>query len=165
LAFGSVSAVAAGTFLFLDANILVYALTDKSAQCRALLQRCLSEDVYGVCSFNALSEVTHTLMLMEAKEKGLTPTAKYLNEHPDQVRNLTDYWVQVSRILSMKSLLLIAEDSTITTAQSIRARTGLLTNDSLILATMREYGISQLATQDSGFESAAGVLLYRVDDL
>ena len=42
-----------------------------------------------------------------------------------------------------------------------RQTAGLLTNDSMIVSCMREYGVSFLATSDADFERVAGVTIFR----
>jgi len=56
----------AGAHLFLDANIFIYAFLGHSIQCRNLLGRCASEQVFGITSFEVVNEVTHRLMVAEA---------------------------------------------------------------------------------------------------
>jgi predicted nucleic acid-binding protein len=60
-----------GSFLFLDSNIFIYALTGQSTQCRHLLERCSREDVTGLAPFETVNEVTHRFMIAEALSKGL----------------------------------------------------------------------------------------------
>jgi len=46
-----------------------------------------------------------------------------------------------------------------------RVAAGLLTNDSMVVSCMREYGLSLLATNDADFERVAGVTVFRPSDL
>lgn len=50
------------------------------------------------------------------------------------------------------------------TAQAIRGA-GLLTNDSLLVAAMREHGLSYLASNDSDFERVSGITFFKPIDL
>jgi predicted nucleic acid-binding protein len=50
-------------------------------------------------------------------------------------------------------------------AQAERIATGLLTNDSIIVGAMREYGISNVATSDKAFDSVAGVTVFAPTDV
>jgi predicted nucleic acid-binding protein len=59
----------AGTHLFLDANIFIYAFLGHSKQCRELLARCATEQVIGITTFDVINEVTHRMMLAEALAK------------------------------------------------------------------------------------------------
>jgi predicted nucleic acid-binding protein len=42
---------------------------------------------------------------------------------------------------------------------------GLLTNDSIIVAAMREYGITNIATHDALFDTVAGITVFSPTDL
>jgi len=50
-------------------------------------------------------------------------------------------------------------------AQAERVNAGLLTIDSLIVAAMREYGISRIATSDRQFEAVTGIAVFSPTDL
>jgi predicted nucleic acid-binding protein len=60
-----------GTDVFIDANVLIYGLVGKSAECKNLLERCSREEVFGLCLYETANEATHRFMLAEAKAKGL----------------------------------------------------------------------------------------------
>ena len=50
-------------------------------------------------------------------------------------------------------------------AQTMRSRHGLLTNDSLIVAAMDEYGIDSLASRDDDFDHVSGLTVYKPTDI
>jgi|RhiMetdeSRZDD1v2_1073273.scaffolds.fasta_scaffold145911_3 predicted nucleic acid-binding protein len=56
----------AGTYVFIDANIFIYAFLAHSNQCRDLLGRCATEGVLGITSLDVANEVIHRMMLAEA---------------------------------------------------------------------------------------------------
>jgi predicted nucleic acid-binding protein len=56
-------------------------------------------------------------------------------------------------------------ESILRSAQAERQTAGLLTNDSLIISCMREYGLSFLATNDSDFERVVDITLFKPGDL
>ncbi len=106
-------------------------------------------------------------MLAEAFDRGLvkSPTASALRKKADEVPRLTAYWVHTQRILSMPLLFVPVSEALIHEAQAVRSSFGLLTNDSLIVACMRHYGISQIASSDGDFAAISGITLFRPDDL
>jgi|SRR5882724_12878952 len=165
----SFSAIPNGSNLLIDTNIFVYGLTHKSAQCKALLERCSTEEITGITVFEVVHEATHDFMRGEARDKGLfTATekgAKYLANHPDQVKILTAYWVNTQRLLALNVLILPTEKNIVEVAQTERLNAGLLTNDSVIVAAMREYGISSIATNDHHFDAVAGITVFSPSDL
>jgi predicted nucleic acid-binding protein len=163
------NAIPTGSNLLLDANVFVYGLTARSAQCRTLLERCSNEEVFGITLFEIVHETTHIFMLGEAKAKGLFNAtekgAKYLSRHPESVKNLSDYWTNTQRLLGLNILVLPMERDIVVAAQVERVNAGLLTNDSIIVAAMKEYGISRIATNDSQFDAVAGISVYSPTDV
>jgi predicted nucleic acid-binding protein len=161
--------VPTGSNLLIDANIFVYGLTNASAQCQTLLARCSSEEVYGITLFEVIHEAAHRFMIGEARAKGLfTATekgAKYLANHPEEVKLLTAYWVNTQRLLALNLVYLPMEEKIVKEAQPERVNAGLLTNDSIIVAAMKEYGISQIATNDGGFDAVAGISVFSPMDI
>lgn len=144
-----------GSDVFIDANIFVYGLSRQSNECHDFLHRCAREEIIGVTSFEVLSEATHQLMMAEAVathqiQKG---DWKSLSRNPLIVRQLRHYWNQVETILNLNFLVLNMEKSIFQHGQSIRELYGLLTTDSLVIATMEEYGLEFLVSNDSGFKS------------
>jgi|SRR5271165_201415 len=165
----SFSAIPNGSNLLIDANIFVYGLTATSAQCKTLLERCSREEVAGITLFEIIHEATHKFMTGEALRKGLfagaEKGAKYLAKHPEQVKLLTQYWVNTQRLLALNIVILPMEQDIVVGAQTERVNAGLLTNDSIIVAAMREYGISRIATNDKQFDAVAGITVFSPTDL
>src|SRR4051812_14483879 len=84
----------AGTTLFIDSNIVLFALSnhpDHGAACDALLDRVEQQDVTGVVSAHILGEVIHRLMTIEAMARFNWPAqgiANRLRRHPAEVQQL-----------------------------------------------------------------------------
>ncbi len=163
----SLDAVPSGSDLLIDVNVFVYGLTAKSAQCRALLERCSREDVAGITLYEVLHDATHLFMKGEAVEKGLCgeKALNYLKAHPEEVKRLTDYWANTQRLLALNLLFLPTEQDIVVGAQAERVSAGLLTGDSIIVAAMREYGISSIATHDQHFDAVAGLSVFSPTDV
>lgn len=119
--------------------------------------------------FEVVHEATHKFMVGEAHQKGLftgpEKGAKYLAKHPEEVKILSAYWANTIRPLKLNVLLLPIKKEIVDEAQIERVNAGLLTNDSLIVAAMREYGISLLATNDHQFEVVSGISVFSPTDL
>ena len=90
---------------------------------------------------------------------------RYLSEHPEVVRRLTSYWANTQRLLDLNLLFVPLEINIVTGAQPERVNAGLLTNDSMIVAAMREYGISRIATNDRQFDAIAGITVFSPTDI
>lgn len=167
MAIEPLSALPSGRDVFIDANVFVYGLSRQSSQCVDLLRRCAGEDVIGITSFEVLGEATHWLMIIEAVATKQIPKHDWrlLKKSPPIVRQLRDYWSQVKTILNLNFLVLDLEESIFQHGQSIREMHGLLTNDSLIIATMEEYGLEFLVSNDNDFVSIPTVTVFKPTDL
>lgn len=159
--------VPAGSDIFIDANIFIYALNRRSAQCSLLLERCSREEVTGISLFEIVNEATHIFMLAEAKAKGVTtnPSASELRKKHLNIPGLVDYWYDTQRILALNLLFFSTDEQIVRSAQSERQSACVLTNDSMILSWMREYGIQYIATADHDFERASGITVFGPDDI
>ena len=156
-----------GTNLFLDANVLIYGLSGKSAECRQLLERCSREEVTGISMYEVVNNATHRFMLMEVHSKGLinNPKPKDLKGNCAVIRQLTDYWQKTMRLLSLNLLLIGLDEPMVRAAELERQQGCLLTNDSMIISCMRNWGIGMLATNDGDFEPVAGITVYKPNDV
>jgi predicted nucleic acid-binding protein len=157
----------AGTHIFLDANIFIYAFLGHSSQCRNLLGHCASEQVFGITFLEVINEVTHRLMVAEALGTGVIKRDRVrdLRGKRGEIAKLTEYWVQTSAIFGLNILVLPSDEARLYRAQSVRSRYGLLTNDSLILAAMEENGVDSLATRDSDFDYISDIKIYKPTDI
>jgi predicted nucleic acid-binding protein len=157
----------AHSFVFVDSNVLIYGLSGVSRECEDLLDRCQREELTGVTLYETINEVTHRLMVAEAKSKGVITSggARALRRSFRLIPTLQDYWNDTVRLLSLNLLFLPVSDSILRAAQTERQAAGLLTNDSLIISCMREYGVSFLATNDSDFERVEGITIFKPTDL
>ena len=157
----------AGTHLFLDANIFIYAFLGHSSQCRNLLGHCASEQVFGITILEVINEVTHRLMVAEALGTGVIKRDRVrdLRGKRREIAKLTEYWAQTSAIFGLNILVLPSDEARLYRAQSVRSRYGLLTNDSLILAAMEESGVDSLAIRDSDFDHISDIKIYKPTDI
>jgi predicted nucleic acid-binding protein len=157
-----------GTRVFVDSSILLYHSFRKSDQCRRFLGRCERHDCFAITSVVVLLEVTHRLMAAEAVAAGLVPrrqAVRSLQERPDVVRQLRVYGVQATEIATFGIEILPADLGVCLRASEFRERFGLLTNDSVIAATMRDVGVTAIATADRDFERVEGIQVFRPSDL
>ncbi len=160
--------VPAGSRVFLDAGVFIYHFCVESGQCGRLLARCERGEVRGVTSVIALLEATHRLMMAEAVRMGLVTrgsVARKLRERPDVVRSLTGYRRQIENVPRWGIQVLPADLGRCVRAADVRAAHGLFTNDSIIVATMRDAGVTAIATADRDFERVDGIEVYRPTDL
>ena len=157
----------ASSAVFIDANIFIYAFNRSSHQCEEFVLRCARQEIAGIVSFEVIHEATHQFMMIEAVAKRVIqkPSVHALNANPAGVAGLSDYWKNTRAILDLGVLLAPCSEAILDRAQSVRASTGLLTNDSLIVATMQDYGVVNVATNDKSFARVAGISQYAPQDI
>ncbi len=156
-----------GRDVLLGANIFIYAFGGTSQQCLNLLRRCAREETFGITTVEIINEVSHRMMLAEAVNKGIITKeqAHLLKGKQNQIRGPRDYWIQTSKIFNLNILLLDLDETRVRHGQTMRARYGLLTNDSVLLATADMYGIDCLASRDDDFDSVPDFNIYKPTDV
>ena len=157
-----------GDNVFIDANIFIYHFGGRSAHCRAFLERCARSQLTGYTSTHILAEVLHRLMVAEAVQRGLVnpkTAVKKLKEKPDLIKQLTRYNADVNKARQMNIVILSLTPEAISASEEVRANHGLLTNDSLVAATMSDHGLTKLATTDGDFERISGIEVYKPNDI
>ncbi len=158
----------AGDSIFIDANIFIYSFGALSPQCKEVLLRCAKKELLGYTITTTLAEVLHRLMISEAIEKQLITynnPVKKLSENPDIIKKLTKYNQQVYKIAQMNITILSLTNELIRKSAKVRQTEGLLTNDSLVVAVIKDIGLSKLATNDSDFDNIKWLQVYKPADL
>ena len=157
-----------GQRVFLDSTVFIYHFGGQSPQCRRLLERCARREIAGVTSVADFNETCHRLMMMEAVHSGAVSgggVLRKLRERPDVVMGLRRHVAQLRSIVSWGIEVLPIDISCALRAADLRATTGLLTNDAIILATMRDERVSAIATADRAFERVEGLQVFPPTDL
>jgi predicted nucleic acid-binding protein len=158
--------IPAGVALFLDTNTLVYYFSPHRVLgpvCAALLQRIENQEIQGVTSAAVLAEMAHRLMAHEAAlrfgwlQQGM---ANRLKRHPAEVQQLSRYRQAIDELKLIGVRILMTTGPLVSLAADISYQTGLLTNDALIVSTMRDAGLTHLASHDSDFDRVPGITRY-----
>lgn len=107
------------------------------------------------------------MMLLEAVATGVIAkeNARDLRGKHQAIQRLTQYWPQTARIFGLNLLILSSDQPQLHRAQTVRSSHGLLTNDSLIIAAIDEYGIPYLASRDDDFDHLPDVTVFKPTDL
>ncbi len=161
-------ALISGDSVFIDANIFIYHFNGISSECKHVLSRCSSKDIVGYSSTFILAEVLHRLMIGEAIRKKYIRAknpVKQLKKHPEIIKKLSEYNADVATIQEMNITILECTQHSVKTSEAIRSSEGLLTNDSLILAAMKQAHLSKLATNDNDFDRIARLDIYKPTDV
>ena len=157
-----------GDRVFIDANIFIYHFGGRSLECKALLERCARRALLGYTSTPVLAEVLHRRMVAEAIAQGLVTArtaVRKLGETPEMVKHLTQYQEDVRKIPHMHITILPFTLEIVQASAEVRKSEGLLTNDSFVVAFMREQGLTQLATANGDFDRVGGIAIYKPTDL
>ena len=163
----SLDDIRVGQTIFIDANILIYARADQSAQCRRLLTRCQAREVNGIITTFVVAEFCHRRMMQEAQRSvGVRSNpAKALAGKPQVIRALSVYADDLRALLSGELALIDIEKTDFAVCLEIQRQFGLLTIDSINLASARRLGIHQIATADAIFDQVPGLTIFKPDDL
>ncbi|MBI4730165.1 MAG: PIN domain-containing protein [Acidobacteria bacterium] len=151
----TLSDLAPGSRVFVDANVFIYHFAGRSPDCRALLEAVGEGSIEAVTGPIVLLEVAHRLTALEAAASGFARgrnPAAALAANPDLVRRLSRYYFDAARIPDMGVEILPLPEDVLTASQEFRQSHGLLVNDSVILAQMRRAGVTVLASADAGFD-------------
>lgn len=152
----------------MDATIFVYHFTGASTNCRTFLERCEQGDIKGITSVTVLAEATHRLMMIEAVSKGLVSpgnVAQKLRRNAKIIRKLHVYQEQIEKIPLMGIHVEPLDLKVILSAMTVRRQYGLMTNDSLIVATALARNVSLLASADPDFAAVEGIVVHRPTDI
>jgi predicted nucleic acid-binding protein len=156
----------AGAPVFLDANALLYHFTadpKHGAACTDLVERIERQELTGFTSTHVVSEVAHRLITIEASLRFGRPfagIAPWLRKHPTEVQQLTRFRQAIQEVPRYRIAVLTIPADLLDQAAAVSQQTGLLHNDSLIVALMRLHGLTNLASADADFDRAPGLTRY-----
>ena len=84
-----------------------------------------------------------------------------LERHPEQVRLLVDFHTAATALRQLNVSVLPIDLATLVAGTEVSQRTGLLTNDAIILAIMESAGLTHLVTNDGDFDSIPGLTVWK----
>lgn len=157
-----------GDELFLDANIFIYHFLGLSQQCKRLLGQCRDGFLHGKTASFIVAETVHRLMVAEAIERQLITAknpVKKLREKPHVVQQLSKHADSVHTLRAMNIEVVPLTVAAVEASAEARKQYGLLTNDSIVVAVMKELGIAKLATLDNDFDRVEEMAIYKPTDI
>jgi predicted nucleic acid-binding protein len=83
--------------------------------------------------------------------------ANRLKRPPTEVRQLRRYRLALDELTALGIQALAVSQSMVSVAADISQQFGLLTNDALIVAAMRDQGLTLLASNDADFDRVTGL--------
>ena len=153
--------------VFLDTNILLYALADHprfGRGCNTLLARVHRGDVTGYISSVVLNELIHKLVIGEVSEKiGLKPgqVIQHLKRNPEALEKLEAYAI-VDEVETAYHLIVL--DVTIDifrTARRLMKVHHLMSNDALHLEVMQKSNLQNLVSNGPDFDGIDGIHVWK----
>jgi predicted nucleic acid-binding protein len=156
--------VSNGETVLVDANIFIYAFAPDPTlgpPCQEFLERIDNGDLRGVVSSHILSNVSHRLMSLEACQTfgwPYTGIASRLARHPTEVQQLHRYRQAIDDIIASGIQIVPVESRHIVAGNSVSVQVGLLSNDALTVAIMREMNLVHLASHDADFDLVSGIV-------
>lgn len=153
--------------VFVDTNILLYAVTEHpvySEWANTLLDRIRRGEVEGVVSVIVLNELLHQLVIGEVSHRqGIRPfeAIRHIKDHPDVLTDLAAYEVveDVEKNYGLRVAGIGVEAFAL--ARALMREHRLLSNDALHLAVMQIETISDLVTNDRDFDRVAGIKVWK----
>jgi len=160
--------IKAGSEVFVDSNIFIYHFTGVSDECTDFLSRCERGELIAMTSVNVILEVLHRLMMVEAVSKNLVKPpniVKKLTNASLKLKRLNEYFINTEKIPDMGITIKPLIFETIIKSHMVRLAFGLMVNDSVIVASMQEEGITLLATNDKAFERVDEIKVCSPEDV
>ena len=156
----------AGHAVFIDANAFIYYFRPDPVlgpPCAQLLQRVENQEVQGFTSSHVLSEMVHRLMTDEASQQfgwPMTGIARRLRNHPAQMQSLTRHRLAIDELTLIGIQVLPVTGAQVSLAADLSCQYGLLSSDALVVAVMRDHGLTLLASHDADFDRVPGITRY-----
>ena len=102
-------------------------------------------------------------MLIEASATFGWPLAgalKRLQRHPGEIQKLVQFRAALNEVLRTGIQVLTIAPAQIDAAAAVSQRTGLFSNDALLVAVMQAQGLTNLASHDADFDRVPGITRY-----
>ena len=160
--------IESGTTIFIDANILLYAVSGHwkfGTSSKCFLDSINDGEYKGITSVLVCSEVFHRSLIAEIVEReNISPgsVSKCLKEDPELVRDSTKAWAAIEKIRQINHLTIVGiDESILELALQYSKKYGLLSNDALHLATMKREDVSTMASNDRDFGVVKWLQIWR----
>lgn len=133
------------------------------AACTQLLKRVEQGDVPGFTSSHVVADVAHRLMTLEAMQRNGWPQAgiaSRLRKLHAEIPHLSIYSQAIANIPLLAISILPITYAEVAAATSLSRQYELLTGDALIVAVVRQQGLTSIASEDRDFDRVPGLTRY-----
>ncbi len=155
-----------GDAVYVDANVLIYHFSNNpryGAACTALVERIELKEIQGFTSSHSLADVAHRIMTIEAMGRFGWPAAGLaarLKKHHASIPQLSLFQPTTAKVGQLGIQVLPLSESLVLAATHVSQQCELLTGDALIVAVMRQHGLTNLASEDADFDRVPGLTRY-----
>ncbi len=152
-----------GDAVFVDANVLIYHFTNHpryGAACTTLVERMELQEIQGFTSSLCLADVAHRIMALEAMSRFTWPAsglAARLKKHHASIPQLSLYQAAAAKVGQVGIQVLPVSEPLVLAVTHVSQQCELLTGDALIVALMRQHGLTKLASEDADFDRVPGI--------
>ena len=152
--------------IFVDANTLIYHFTNHpkfGPACTALVERIELKEIQGFTSSHCLADVAHRVMTIEAMGRlgwPISRLAARLKKHHGEIAHLGLHQQAATKVAQLGIQVLPLSEALVLDATKLSQQFELLTGDALIVATMRQQGLTRLASEDADFDRVLGLTRY-----
>lgn len=142
--------------VFVDTNILVYALAKKHRHkrtCEALLLKINHGEAIGFTSSTVINELFHTILVGEIKQKyGNVEVIRFIKEHPNVISECDVAYGALDDVFNSSLVILPLTLEVLRHAKIISKKNNLLFSDAIHAASCKVFGIKHIATNDQDFD-------------
>lgn len=156
-----------GKTVFLDSNIFIYEFSSHEKYgeaCLKFLQRVENTDILGVTSVGVLDEVLYKSMLIELsniESTDISEASVGLRDNPQKIQKLERSISNIEKVFEMPVRVLGISEQVFKSGMKNIKKYNLRPHDATILQIMDFYGIENIATNDSDFESVDWLNIFK----
>jgi len=159
--------------IFIDANIFIYnALDDPiyAESCSDFLRKVETNNIKGVITPSIMDEVLFKILMAEASQHiekfSLSALKKEMKKpHFSSLvyKPVKEYSEYLTELTYGGLEILTVDGGLVEKSIELGRRYGLLITDAIHLSTMKQYGITHIASNDSDFERVESINIYKPD--
>lgn len=127
------------------------------------MERIEQQEIQAFTSAHCLADVAHRIMTIETMGRfawPLTGLAARLKKHHAEIPRLSHFQVTIAKVGQLGIQVLPISEPLVLAATNFSQQFELLTGDALIVAVMRQQGLTKLASEDADFDRVLGITRY-----
>jgi predicted nucleic acid-binding protein len=153
------------TKVFVDSNILMYALSKNSVyhqDCKQFISRIADGEIFGFLNPFVMSEVLFKNVIASViKEYHPKDLIHFIKRHPHVLKERKPIYKKTLRLLDLSLTMLSTDREICMKAVTLSTEYALLPNDAIHAATCSVHNIEHVATNDSDFERVSFLNIWK----